>query len=161
MESTKGIEALLAVAEKFEQIGAEFYLQAARRAESSEVRQELERLAEMERAHDRTFAEMKAQYTGQPFAGFGPAQERMLAGQLKASRDSRVFGGDIDPARKMADLATMNEVIEFAMDMEKNSIVFYAGLVGLVGDEGFNQALQRIIQEEVNHLAALVDLPVY
>lgn len=158
MDSAQGIAALLAVAERFEQIGAEFYRQAAQRVDNPEVRRELERLAEMEVAHDRAFSQMKAQYTGQPIA---VGREEAIADQLKTCRDNRVFGSDLDLDRKMGELVTLSEVIEFAIALEKNSIVFYVGLSGLVADKAFNEVLQKIIQEELSHLAALVDLPVY
>jgi len=146
---------ILQMAERIERNGARFYRRAAEACGADDAsKAAFLELAEMEDGHERTFAEMRAAL------GTGEAQtstfdpEGQAAAYLAAMADANVFGPDTDPVDLVCDKST-EELLKIAIDLEKESIVFYLGLRDLVSAPAGRDKVERILQEEMAHVALL------
>ena len=151
MTRTYNIDEIFALAEKIERDGAEYYRRAAEFADTEEKKRRLEKLAEMELGHEQTFATMRADASGSN-AVFDPDGE--AARYLERIVDGRVFDYRSAPAAELAGKSLV-EIYRKAIDLEKDSIVFYLGIRDLV-PEGRDR-IEAIIREEMGHITLLSD----
>ena len=137
------------MAEKLERNGAQFYRKAAENADDSEAKAFLIRLAEMEDAHEKTFALLRSNLSGKAKAAtvFDPQHESAL--YLRSLADTQVF------FEKEIDFSSMREILKAAILAEKDSIVFYLGMKDLVPDKLGKDKLDEIIKEEMGHIRIL------
>jgi len=147
---------VLQMAERIERTGARFYRQAAETCVGADdaLKGKLLELAEMEDTHERTFTEMRGTLSGgeaRPTA-FDPEGE--TAQYLAAMADANVFGRDADPTA-VACGKPVEEILRLAIALEKESIVFYLGLRDLVPERSGRSKVERILKEEMAHVALL------
>ncbi len=137
------------MAEQLERNGAEFYRNAAENADDPEANAFLIRLAEMEDAHEKTFAFLRSSLSEKAKAAtvFDPQHESAL--YLRALADTRVF------FEKEIDFSSMRAILKAAILAEKDSIVFYLGMKDLVPDKLGKDTLDKIIKEEMGHIRIL------
>ena len=137
------------MAEQLERKGAQFYRNAAENAGDSEAKEFLIRLAEMEDAHEKTFAFLRSNLSEKAKAAtvFDPEHESAL--YLRALADTKVF------FEKEIDLSSMRAILKAANLAEKDSIVFYLGMKDLVPDKLGKDKLDKIIKEEMGHIRIL------
>jgi len=153
MTRNYNIDEILAMAEEIEHNGAEYYERAAQMAEDEDKKTKLQKLAEMERNHEQIFAEMRASQPDER-ASFDPDGE--ASRYLGAIVDGNVFDYRAQPA---ADLAgkSLVDIYRKAIDLEKDSIIFYLGIRELVPRELGNAQMDDIIREEMGHIVLLSD----
>jgi len=148
---------ILLMAERIERNGARFYRRAAEVCGTdAESRRILLDLAEMEDKHEQSFAEIRealADAESRP-PTFDP--EGDTAAYLAAMADAHVFGPDFDPAEIACDKSP-EELLRMAIQLEKESIVFYLGLRDLVPPASGADRVEEILQEEKTHVATLRD----
>jgi len=146
---------ILEMAEQIERNGARFYRRAAEGTVDSRNRQLLVHLAAIEDEHEKTFASMRANLTDaeQETTVFDPEGQAAL--YLRAMADGHVFDVKADPAKLLTGKETMEDILQKAMGMEKDSIVFYLGMKELVPERLGKGKVDAIIKEEMNHLASL------
>ena len=143
------------VAIRIEANGARFYRKAAATQTEESNRTFLEQLANMEDHHQLTFEKMRKDLKPQEKQAtvFDPNQE--TAQYLAVMADTH--GGEGSP--KAADALTggesMQEIIDIAIGLEKESILFYLGLKDFVPPEYGQDKLDRIIREEQRHIIQL------
>ena len=137
------------MAEKLEKNGAQFYRSAAENADDPEAKAFLMRLAEMEDAHEKTFALLRSNLSENAKAAtvFDPQHESAL--YLRALADTQVF------FEKEIDLSSMRAILKAAILAEKDSIVFYLGMKDMVPDTLGKDKLDKIIKEEMGHIRIL------
>lgn len=143
------------MAEQIERNGAMFYRLAAEKAENLKVRQRLLDLAAMEDEHEKDFAAMRASLTKrerEPTA-FDPDGQGAL--YLRAMADGHVFDMKSDPATWMREERTTEEVLRTAIELEKDSIVFYLGMKDMVPEWLGRDRIDAIVKEEMHHIALL------
>lgn len=146
------------VAIRIEENGARFYRRAAELQEDPANREVLEKLAAMEDRHRHTFETMKQDVSKaeKKTTVFDPEGE--LEQYLAAMADTH--GGEGSPA--MADELTgdetIGEILDTALDLEKESILFYVGLKDLVPPDLGREKLDRIIAQERQHVIQLTAL---
>jgi rubrerythrin len=134
---------------KIEENGALFYRNAAEKVDGQENKQFLLDLAAMEDGHATTFAAMQKDLKGKETAptSFDPENENAL--YLKALADARVFAKKEEPDN------SFKSILYSAVQAEKDSIVFYLGMKGLVSEQAGKSKLDDIIQEEMSHIRLL------
>lgn len=149
---------ILKMAEQIEENGAAFYRSAA--AQQPAARSLLLTLAEQEDGHLAIFLGMhsKLDARAREPVTYDPGDEAEL--YLKAMADRRVFNVDQDPKTLLGANPTLARILEVAMRMEKDSIVFYTGMKSLVPPELGQSQLDAIIREEWKHIAFLGKLAV-
>jgi len=146
---------ILQMAERIERNGARFYRRAAEACQADDAsKAAFLELAEMEDGHERTFAEMRAALGSAETqtSTFDPQGE--TAAYLEAMADANVFGSDTDPVDLVCDKSAA-ELLKIAINLEKESIVFYLGLRDLVAASAGMDKVERILQEEMAHVALL------
>jgi len=137
------------MAEELERNGAKFYGDAAQNADNPEYKKLLVGLAEMEVEHEKTFVNLRSQLSGNEKAltAFDPQNESAL--YLKALADTKVF------FEKKIDFSSMKSVLKAAILAEKDSIVFYFGMKEMVPEQYGKDKLDKIIEEEMDHIKIL------
>ena len=153
MGVTFNADEVFEMAEQIERNGAKFYRAAAEKVPA--VRQVLIELAVMEDEHEKTFADMRAQLSGREDESmvFDPEGEVQM--YLRVIADGEVFNVKAEPAEQFKGKETAEGILEIAIDMEKESIAFYAGLKECVPPKAGRDKIEAIIREEFSHIAIL------
>ena len=147
------IDEILAMAEGIERNGADYYDRAAELTEDEGKKAKLRKLADMERSHEKTFADMRASQPEER-ASFDPDGE---AGRyLGAIVDGNVFDYRSAPAADLAGKSIV-DIYRKAIDLEKDSIIFYLGIRALVPDGLGRDRMEDIIRAEMGHIVLLSD----
>jgi rubrerythrin len=147
------------MAEQIEINGANFYREMADNISELSIRRLFLDLAAMEDIHKKVFSEMRANLSDQDREStlFDPDGES--AQYLRALADLRVFTQGVEERFTFPGGSTETEkyrkVFWAAIGREKESIVFYLGLKGLVPEKLGKDKIDDIIQEEMKHLRIL------
>ena len=136
------------IAERIEVNGGIFYRKAAEHVDGEE-KEFLLTLAKMEDAHVITFANMRKELSAAETKSttFDPEDEAAM--YLSALADTRVF------FEKELDPTTMIDILKAAVTAEKDSIVFYLGMMDLVPGKLGKDKINDIIKEEMAHIRLL------
>ncbi len=144
------------MAEEIERNGAKFYRRASANSPDEETKQMLLDMAVMEDEHLKTFQQMRKELSGrekEPMV-FDPDNLSVL--YLQAMADARGYEGKITPAKELTGSETPKEIIEIALNSEKESVVFYFGLKGFVPVKAGRDKVEAIIIEELGHITTLL-----
>jgi rubrerythrin len=155
MSVTFNADEVFEMAEEIERNGARFYREAAANASDRRIKDMFLRMASMEDGHLRTFQEMRKSLSDQEkdVTVFDPYDE--ASQYLQALADSKGFEGMRSPTEKLTGRESVRELLEIAIDAEKNSVLYYVGLKDLVPTEAGRDKVETIIREEVRHVADL------
>jgi rubrerythrin len=69
--------------------------------------------------------------------------------------DGRVFDVRSNPAEKLSGKESLKDIVQFAIGMEKDSIVFYLGVKDMVPSALGKDKIDAIIREEMRHITIL------
>jgi rubrerythrin len=143
------------VAIRIEKNGARFYSKAAQFQSDAENRKMLEALEAMEASHQRTFEKMRtrlsaSEKTATAFDPEGEAHQYLLA-----MADSHGGEGSPTAADSLTGEESMTDIVDIAIGLEKESILFYLGLKDLVPPNLGSEKLDEIIAEERRHIIQL------
>jgi len=155
MAAVFSADEVLQIAEQIERNGESFYRAVAQRVPEESQKQVLLSLAGMEETHRKTFSEMRAnlrESERQPTT-FDP--EGQTADYLLALADRRVFDIAEDPTELLTGEEVVEEILCTAIDLEKDSIIFYLGMKDVVPPKFGGGKLDAIIKEEMNHITIL------
>jgi rubrerythrin len=153
MGITFNADEIFEMAEQIERNGAKFYRAAAEKL--SALRQVLLELAAMEDEHEKTFAAMRTEFSGkeQEATVFDPNSEAEM--YLRVMADGHVFDVKTDPTERLKGQQAPEDILQIAVDLEKDSIAFYAGLKECVPPRAGRDKVEAIIREEFGHIATL------
>lgn len=141
------INDLLGVALKIEGVGYSFYTKLAERT-SDEIKNMFERLALQEKQHVEIFKRMLKKYEGKELGN----DWEDTAGYLKSYAEISIF-----PRLNSEEVpANFKEALDMAMEVEKDSIIFYSDLARYLPSEKI--AMDEVIDEERKHLKDLIGL---
>lgn len=147
------------MAEQIERNGARFYRKMAENISDKSIRELLLDFAAMEDAHERVFASMRADLSDKEREPrvFDPEDEAAL--YLRALADLRVFNEKTEDGFVLPEDLSESEkgikVFREAIKQEKDSIVFYLGMKGLVPENLGREKIDSIIKEEMKHIRLL------
>jgi rubrerythrin len=140
---------LIEVAIREEQTGAAFYRAAAERSDSKELKDFMLRVARMEDEHERKFRGLLKRV-----GAFEPAGES-YGGEYEAYMgylvEGRIFPTGQDGVEMARRQASDQEAVETAMQMERNTLLFYHEMIRFV-PAGDRPLLEEIINEERQHV---------
>jgi rubrerythrin len=145
------------MAEQIERNGAKFYRKAAAGATDLRVRNLLVGLAAMEDRHERVFKEMRSRLTEKQRQPTAYDPDNQAVAYLRALADGSVFDVNADPAERLTGKETPEQVYKTAIELEKNSIVFYLGLMDMIDEAAGKGRVDDIVKEEMRHVAMLSD----
>ncbi len=147
------------MAEQIERNGARFYRKMAENISDKSIRELLLDFAAMEDDHERVFASMRADLSDKEREPrvFDPEDEAAL--YLRALADLRVFNEKAEDGFVLPEDLSESEkgikVFREAIKQEKDSIVFYLGMKGLVPESLGREKIDSIIKEEMKHIRLL------
>ena len=144
---------VLEMAERIERNGSAFYRAAAVKFPDAE--DVLLDLAAMEDEHEKTFAAMRAELSeGQqePLV-FDPDDQVHM--YLQAMADEHIFNPRTGPAEQLAGIQDTDDLLKFAIGIERDSIAFYVGLKDAVSHRAGKDKVEAVIKEEISHIAIL------
>nr|WP_319493010.1 ferritin family protein [uncultured Desulfobacter sp.] len=140
---------------QIEKNGAAFYRKAASLQKNEDDKKFLETIAKMEDRHQGGFEEMQTTLSemekGQTV--FDPNEEMSL--YLKAMADAHGGEGNPEVTAQLTGEESITQIVKMAIEMEKESILFYAGLKNLVPPKLGREKIDEIIQEEQKHVVQL------
>jgi rubrerythrin len=142
------------IAEQIERNGINFYIRAAELFDDPDICQMFLRLAEWEKEHEETFAQMKQQILEQNRPA-GTSESDDLLPDPRVMAGLAVFGIRSDPAGELRGRQGKTDIIRRAVEKEKDSIVFYHGLKEFVPTHADKNKIDDIIKEEMSHIVIL------
>lgn len=151
---------ILEMAVRIEENGFKFYTEAANASGSKEIKGLFTLLASEETEHIKVFMGLHRLISGTEPSTEGYDPEFEEASQyLKAIADTEVFtnpnkGRDLGRATTDA-----NEALNLALNMEKDSILFYHELQRMIREKD-KAVLDNVIEQEKEHVRRLTDLKI-
>ena len=145
---------ILKIAEQIERNGIVFYEKAAERFSGDEERTLLS-LAKMERNHERAFASMRRELADgdEGLEAFDPEGEAEK--YLAAIADGQIFDLNADPVALLGQQDSIRGILELAIGLEKDSVVFYVAIKEAVPESLGKDKIEKIIKEEMDHIILL------
>jgi rubrerythrin len=155
MAATFSADEIFEMAEEIERNGAKYYRKAAELVKDKGHKKLLQTLAEMEDQHEVTFGTLRSQLQSATYAAsvFDPEGQSSL--YLQAMASGHVFDIRANPCDTLNDQSSMEDILKFAIECEKNSIIFYLGLKDVVPGEPEKLKVEYIINEERDHITQL------
>ena len=155
MAITFNADEIYSMAEQIERNGAAFYDKAADNSADEETARMLRELAAMELEHEQAFTQMKAELAAHERATstYDPDGEAGL--YLHAMVEGKIFDFTVKPADKLTGSEGLREVLTTAIGLEKDSILFYVTMKGMVPESSGKGRIDDIIDQEVSHIATL------
>jgi rubrerythrin len=145
---------LVETAIQIEKNGAAFYDEMAQSAKEESVREKASFFAGEERKHLKIFQEMLAS-VGEPQPVETYPGEYML--YVRTLADQHIFTKEKDAQEQARKAASDIEAIDFALGIERDSILFYSEIKNFIR-KGTHEAVDRIIEEERKHLIQFAEL---
>lgn len=153
-DAMSGFE-VIEIAERIERNGARFYRKAAAICRDPNVCKLLVELSQWEVRHVKVFQEMKERSTEQKWGPEDISLDGLRRSDAGALAGLAVFGRQPNPRDELTGQETREGILKMAIEKEKESIVYYAGLKDLVPDEDDKKIIESIIQEEMKHVRIL------
>jgi rubrerythrin len=140
------------MAEQIEKSGGQFYRKSAQQVGETAVKDLLLRLASMEDDHLKTFINMRSALSEKERQAltFDPDNEAGL--YLSSLARTKVF------FEKEIDTSTLEGIFKTALTAEKDSIIFYLGMLDWVPENLGRDKISDIINEEKKHIRLIGDL---
>jgi rubrerythrin len=151
MSAQLDVNEILDFAILMEQKGYEFYTESAKKFNDLKLTQLFHLLAEQEFNHERIFKKMKEKTGSLKSTAFNDKVEEI---QMKDYLGEFLFGKKKSLKEKIKTFQSIEEVIQLAFGIEKDSVVFYTALKNYVDNE-HEAVIENIIQEEVSHVLRL------
>ncbi len=148
---------VIEMALKIEENGMKFYTDAFKASKDDKVKALFKRLAIEEAHHIKTFAAMKDMVKDEYVSeGFDPYITE-ASEYLRSMADSEVFKNPQDGALFAGAIGNPQEVIDYAIGMEKDSLVFYDEYEKVIVEKD-KKVLTALIEQEQEHLGLLIEL---
>ncbi|GFN23977.1 ferritin-like domain-containing protein [Thermanaeromonas sp. C210] len=142
---------VFAFARAMEEKGRAFYQAMADGARDDKVRRLFERLALEEARHIRDFDELAS--TAAPY---DPPESYPgeYEAYMQALVDSNIFPKDIQPEALAGQIGSDKEALNFAIQLEKEALLFFSGLKNLVSLTE-TSLIDELLRQERRHLCEL------
>lgn len=139
------------IAEQIERNGAAFYRRAAELFEESDISTLFINLADWELRHEVILANMRKQLSGwERGVSIFDVEDTPL--DAKAMAGLGAFGIGADPAEQLSGSESRSEVLQMALQKEKDTVVYYTGLKSFVSDAIARDKIDDIVEEELRHI---------
>ncbi len=155
MSLTFNADEIFEMAEEIERNGARFYRKAAEGAKDADTQKFLTDMAVMEDGHLDIFQKMRQQLADNDKVPVAYDPDDQTALYLQSMADARGYEGKISPSIELTGTEELSDVLSIAISAERNSVVFYVGLKTLVKSESGKEQVDKIIHEEMAHIATL------
>ena len=143
---------IFGIAEQIERNGVRYYNAAAEQA-SGDLKDLLLELARMEEEHEKTFVDMRSRLDQAPLTLDDTPANAEVNAYIRAMAEGRVFDLRADPVDAVTPDA--GAVLRKAIELEKDSIIFYIGMKELVPGARQQAQVHEIIRQEIRHIGML------
>lgn len=150
MPSIFNADEVFEMASEVERVGASYYRRAAEGSHSESVKDLLLTLARMEDKHLAIFSEMRDEFRRVEKAPETYDPDEAASQYLREFVEHRIFT-ETDPDKKLTGKEDTRKVLETALRMEQDSILFYTGIKEMVPEHLGKNRVQEIIKEEMRH----------
>lgn len=151
------IEEIFEIAEEIERNGAKYYRNAANQVSDHNYKLLLLDLVDMEEKHERVFTYLKDKIADRNLALSPLDLDSSAVQYLRTFAEGVVFDLNADPADYLSANRNLEDILNFAIGLEKDSIAFYYGIQELIPKEWGKDQVQTIIKEEMKHITFLND----
>ena len=142
---------------QIEKNGRLFYQTVASRMDDPDIARLFLYLSDWESRHVELFEHLKENLSqeskGVDF--FDP--ENIVHLYLKTVADQFIFIGEEAILKAAENIKTAQEALKYALNFEKDSVVYYASMKEIVRDDLGKKEIDRLIQEEVYHVGQLTE----
>lgn len=140
---------------QIEKNGKDFYSAAAEKTRDEQFKKLFSELADWESKHIILFENFRDHlYTEVKFEDvFDP--DNLVHLYLKSVADSTVFVKENDIKNTVSECKSIIEILEKALEFEKDSVVFYSSMKSIVPDDLGKAEIDKLIQEELFHVGQL------
>jgi rubrerythrin len=138
---------------EIEKNGKAFYAACARTTNHETVKKVCDDLSAWEDGHVAVFEILRAQLPENARLDLTNDPDDQLQQYLKAAADTHVFVANSDVDVVLATANTPERILAAALAFEKDSVVVYSTMARLVPDHLGKKALEKIIDEELGHIA--------
>ena len=152
------IDEILEMAIRIETNGKAFYLHAAEIASDRKMMSFFNKLAAMEEQHIKTFERFREGLSETEREGQVYDPDGQASMYLSVMADTHGGEGDPQIAKTLTGRESLQEILHIALNLEKQSILFYVGLKDLVRPKHGEDKVDAIIDEEKQHIAQLSDV---
>ncbi|MBN1309211.1 MAG: ferritin family protein [Chitinispirillaceae bacterium] len=153
MPITFNVDEVFTLAEQIERNGAAFYRKCAEI--SMEEKDFLLNLASMEEGHLATFQQMHQSVTSRESDLSAADPDREAGEYLNNMAGGYVFDTRKDPSATLSGSERLPDILQTAIGLEKDSIVFYLGIKEMVPRSAGKEKIDAIIKEEMKHVTML------
>jgi len=140
------------IAEQIERNGAKFYRKAAEMFRDPTTARMFDQLAGWESRHEAVFAEMRCSLEEKAAAEASDQPESVLLPPSRVLAGLAVFGIQANPQAELTGYEDRATVLQWALQKERDSVVFYSGLKDFVKDATASRKVEDIIKEELRHI---------
>ncbi|MDQ1256302.1 MAG: hypothetical protein QG656_898 [Candidatus Hydrogenedentes bacterium] len=144
---------ILDMAHEVELNGEILYRRAADMVMNHRSRKMFVELADLEAEHAETFLKMRQELPGR-FPVEPDAQTRQ---HMRAFAAGHIFDGNADPAELLKHVHGIEGILKLAIQIEKDTVIFYLGFQDLLRSADSENRLDKIIHEEMAHIYKLSD----
>jgi rubrerythrin len=148
---------ILEMAIRIEENGLGFYKAASASTESTKIKELFDFLIIEEVKHVEQFEALKEAITAGTPSDYNDPYLADESAYLSALADSSIFMKGEEGVKKAQSIKSDDEAIDFAIQMEKDSILFYLELINMVRDDD-RPTVKEILSEERKHIAKLTEL---
>jgi len=147
------VREILGFAVYIEERGYEFYVEAMKKLGDPKATGLFQYLADEEFKHEKVFKKLMT-LEGDVRKGEPDAEYQAY---MKEFVKAHKLGDKEAIHAKLARLSTLDEILDLAMDFEKDSIVFFSELKEMFA-KGRTSALETVIHEEMGHLRRIFQM---
>ncbi len=140
---------------QIEKNGKNFYSAAAEETRDEQFKKLFTELADWESKHVTLFEKFRDNLPSEvKFEDvFDP--DNLIHLYLESVADSTVFIKESDMKKTVSECESIIEILEKALEFEKDSVVFYSSMRSIVPDDLGKAEIDKLIQEELFHVGQL------
>ena len=155
MAITFNADEIFEIAEQIEQNGKKFYDVSAQRVSEPGAKKVLTDLAQMEADHLKTFQDLRAKLDAKTLEELTWDPEGESVAYLRAAADSHIFKATVDPGSLVGANAGAKEILELALQFEKDSVIYFMGVADMVPERLGKSEVLGLAKQEQGHIALI------
>ncbi len=140
---------------QIERNGAAFYRKTAAYATKKDQREMLLGLAKAEDLHAASFARLKKRLVDSAQEAERIDRDGPGIRYLQIFAKEGIFNMTLDAAQALSEEPTMRDLLDFAVEREKDSVLFYSGIRAALMKKADRDTVDAIVGEELTHLVLL------
>ena len=155
MALTFNADEIFTIAEQIERNGQKFYNSATQKVSEAGAKKVLANLAKMEVEHLETFQKLHAKLNEAAKEELTWDPDGDAAAYLQAAADSHIFKSTTDPMSLLGDNAGTREILELALQFEKDSVIYFLGVSDMVPERLGKTDVMGLAKQEQAHIALI------